>query len=107
GLRPYAPVHLAVAASATGDAISWVRRTRTGGDDWAALDVPLGEESESYLVRIRAQGALLRETLVHAPNWFYANAMKAADGLSGPFEVQVAQVSASFGPGAFARIEVS
>ncbi|MEM6658628.1 MAG: glycoside hydrolase TIM-barrel-like domain-containing protein, partial [Pseudomonadota bacterium] len=107
GLRPYAPVHLAVAASATGDAISWVRRTRTGGDDWAALDVPLGEETESYLVRIRAQGALLRETLVDAPNWFYANAMKAADGLSGSFEVQVAQVSASFGPGAFARIEVS
>jgi hypothetical protein len=47
GLRPFSPVHLkAVRDQATGDVrLSWIRRTRLGGDSWAA-EVPLGEEVE-------------------------------------------------------------
>ena len=33
-------------------AISWIRRTRSGGDNWELPEVPLGEESESYEVDI-------------------------------------------------------
>ncbi len=106
GLRPYAPVHLRVSASGVGDEFSWVRRTRIDGDDWDGLEVPLGEEGESYLIRILAGGAVLRETVVSAPNWQYSDAMKLEDGLSGAYELSVAQVSASYGPGAVARLQV-
>ncbi|MCX8953554.1 glycoside hydrolase/phage tail family protein, partial [Ruegeria sp. NA] len=34
GLRPYSPVHLRVRSDATGDHLTWVRRTRLDGDDW-------------------------------------------------------------------------
>ncbi len=102
GLRPYAPVHLRV----SGDEFSWVRRTRIDGDDWSGLEVPLGEESESYLIRIRAEGALLREAVSTAPVWQYSAAMRAEDGLTGPYEISVAQISATYGPGAFARLTV-
>lgn len=47
GLRPFSPVHLqAVREQPSGDVrLSWIRRTRLGGDSWVA-DVPLGEEVE-------------------------------------------------------------
>ncbi|WP_170329445.1 baseplate megatron protein TIM-barrel domain-containing protein [Ruegeria arenilitoris] len=99
GLRPYAPVHLRAVSDGTGDQVTWIRRTRLDGDDWAGLDVPLAEESESYLVQIRVNGTLVREQVVSEPNWFYSTAAQAADGVSGAYEVRVAQVSASYGPG--------
>src|SRR5690606_23281057 len=55
GLRPLSPCHLRV----QGRAVSWVRRTRIGGDGWDGADVPLGEESESYLLRLLRDGSLL------------------------------------------------
>lgn len=47
GLKPPSPVH--VRARRFGDdlSISWVRRTRIGGDSWEAPQVPLSEDSES------------------------------------------------------------
>ena len=106
GLRPYAPVHLRVAAEAGEDKFAWMRRTRIDGDEWEVLEVPLGEESESYLVRIRSGGSLTREEVTGAPAWTYSDAMKAADGVSGTYEIEVAQVSASYGPGPSARLSV-
>ncbi len=106
GLRPYAPVHLKAIPLASGDRISWVRRTRLDGDDWSGLDVPLAEESESYLAQIRLNGALLREHVVSQPNWSYSTAMKAEDGVGGSYDVQVAQISSSYGPGLSARLTV-
>ncbi len=86
--------------------ISWVRRTRIDGDDWSGLDVPLGEESESYLVRVRSGAAVLREDLTDTPQWHYSAAMKSTDGVSSPYSVEVAQASAVFGAGLFARLLV-
>lgn len=103
GLRPYAPVHLSVRRASGGDSASWIRRTRIDGDDWNGLDVPLGEESETYLVRVRAAGTVLREEVTTLPAWTYTAAMKAADGLSGAYTLEVAQVSAGYGPGPFAQ----
>lgn len=107
GLRPYAPVHLAVDPSTGGDAIHWIRRTRIDGDDWAGLEVPLGEESEVYLLRVLNAGTLVREEITSAPSWIYTAEMKTADGLSGPYELAVAQVSATYGAGAFAHLSVA
>ncbi|WP_170523297.1 baseplate multidomain protein megatron [Ruegeria arenilitoris] len=106
GLRPYAPVHLKVKRHGGDDLFTWVRRTRIDGDDWDVLDVPLGEESETYLIRIRSGGALVREEIATTPIWTYSAAAQSSDGVAGLYEVEVAQVSASYGPGAAASLSV-
>ncbi len=108
GLRPYAPCHLEVEQDAGGDlSASWIRRTRVvDGSDWALDEVPLGEESEAYLVRVMQGASLLRETTVFGPHWSYSAAAQAADGLSGAARMEVAQISARYGPGLFARIDL-
>ena len=66
--------------------------------------MPLGEESLSFLLRIRQGGAVIREETVEATGWTYRAGAQAADGVGGLAELEVAQVSASFGPGAGARL---
>jgi len=79
--------------------LTWVRRTRIDGDSWQSVEVPLGEDSESYRVRVLAGATVLREHLVSSPNWAYTPAMQAADTASGTLSVEVAQLSQRFGPG--------
>ncbi len=105
GLRPYSPVHLRLAAGPGADiALSWVRRTRIDGDGWEPPEVPLGEESEIYLVRVLQGTTVLREAMVTTPAWTYPVAAQVADGLVLPARIEVAQVSARYGPGLFAGI---
>ena len=97
-------MHLRVAEVAGGNlAVSWIRRTRIGGDRWDTPEVPLGEESESYLLRVMRGSAVLREVVVAAPLWTYPAAARAADGPQAGKRIEVAQISASFGPGSSAR----
>jgi hypothetical protein len=107
GLRPYAPAHLRAERVGSGNSLSlaWMRRTRIGGDDWEALDVPLAEEGERYLVRVVIGDVTLREVQVGVPAWIYTAAQQEADGLVAgtAFVVQVSQVSAVWGPGPAAR----
>ncbi|WP_118134891.1 glycoside hydrolase/phage tail family protein [Oceanicella sp. SM1341] len=107
GLRPWAPVHGAARRQADGDIdIRWVRRTRRDGDAWTRGDVPLAEEREAYLVRVLGGGgAVLREVETATPFLLYTAAEQAADGLSAPFAIEVAQISASYGPGPSLRME--
>ncbi|MCB2116555.1 MAG: glycoside hydrolase TIM-barrel-like domain-containing protein [Rhodobacteraceae bacterium] len=108
GLRPLSPAHLAVGRGSAGDLdLTWIRRTRIDGDSWSGIDVPLGEASESYLVRIVEGASVRREVTVAAPQWTYPAGMQAADGVALPFEIHVAQFSASFGPGPFRRIVIN
>ncbi len=107
GLRPYAPVHLRHWQGQDGVRhVQWVRRTRIGGDRWDTPEVPLGEESERYVLRVMQGTEVLREEITDTPGWTYSNAAQAQDGLTGAFTVQVAQVSALYGAGVFARLEV-
>ncbi len=107
GLRPYAPCHLSLATGPGGDfELRWIRRTRIEGDSWDLADVPLGEDSEAYLVRVQQGTAVLRETTVTEPGWTYSAAMQAADDLTLPARIEVAQISARYGSGAFAGIDV-
>lgn len=107
GLRPLSPVHLKSNRTATGIAFEWTRRTRIDGDSWEGVDVPLGESVEQYRVRVMVNGAIHREDITAAPTWVYSDAMRANDGVSGDFEMQVAQVSEVFGAGAWAELLVS
>jgi len=108
GMRPYSPAHLSVAADAAGgDVFSWVRRTRIDGDSWQSTEVPLGESSETYLVQVSENGAVIRESQVSTPEFTYSAAAKTADGVTGEYEFAVAQVSDRFGPGPFKRITIN
>ncbi|MDX2484055.1 MAG: host specificity protein, partial [Pseudodonghicola sp.] len=107
GLRPYAPCHLTVTRESGAYAVGWIRRTRmVDGSDWALDDVPLGEESEAYLVRVMQGATVLRQETLHTPQWSYGAAAQAADGLSFPARLEVAQISARYGPGLFARVDL-
>ncbi len=108
GLRPFAPAHVRAERDGAGDlAVSWIRRTRIDGDSWQSSDVPLGEDTERYLIRVIKGGVIKREVSVSAQNWLYSAASQASDGVSTPFEVHVAQESTSFGPGLFRIVTVS
>ncbi|MEM6303811.1 MAG: glycoside hydrolase TIM-barrel-like domain-containing protein [Pseudomonadota bacterium] len=108
GLRPYAPCHLrGQRAADAGYHFTWIRRTRINGDAWEGIDVPLGEESELYLLRIAVGGTVVREITVTSPGWHYTADQIIEDGIFGLFEVQVAQISAIFGPGLFETLTVA
>lgn len=105
GQRPYRPCHLRAKPDGTGGlTLTWIRRTRIEGDGWQGIEVPLGEESEAYLVQVWAQQTLLRETVCASPNWHYPASQRAQDLAAGAQEIRVAQISANFGPGPAARL---
>ncbi len=105
GLRPLSPVRLSAVYDDSGDLVlSWIRRTRVGGDNWDQTEVPLGEESETYDVEIlNASGDVVRtlSSLTSAAATYTA-AQIASDfpsGLPTPFRFTVYQLSAAFGRG--------
>jgi hypothetical protein len=106
GLRPYAPVRLRAAARGADIDVSWVRRTRIDGDRWDGPEVPLGEASERYLVRVVQGGEVRRVIDVSVPFWTYSAASRTADAVLGPFSVEIAQVSDRVGAGLMARIVI-
>jgi hypothetical protein len=106
GLRPYAPVHLRGRVASNGDHhLSWVRRSRIDGNLWTLPEIPLGESSEAYLLRIH-QGGLSREMTVTSPAWTYGVAQRAADGVTGAYQLEVAQISDRYGPGLFGKVTI-
>jgi hypothetical protein len=108
GLRPYAPVHLRAERSGSGDLeLAWKRRTRIDGDSWLSVEVPLGEEREEYLLRVRADEAVVREVHLATAGWNYPYAQQLSDGTSGGCVVEVSQVSAQFGPGPATRYRLN
>jgi hypothetical protein len=107
GLRPYPVAHLRMTTQSSDMLFAWKRRTRLDGDSWQAAEVPLGEESEAYQVRIRVGAAIVAEYGAGQPQFLYTAAMRALDGVTGAFEVTVAQLSARFGPGPHRAISVA
>ncbi len=72
---------------------------RVDGDSWQSPDVPLGEDSEKYLVVVVKNNVAVREQEVGSPIWEYTQTEQNADGVGRPFEIIVSQFSQSFGPG--------
>jgi hypothetical protein len=107
GLRPYRPAHLRALRQGDDLQVSWVRRTRIDGDNWNGVEVPLGEEAESYLIRVSAGGSVVREVITLTPEWTYSAALRQSDLGVSAFSLEAAQLSMSFGPGPFARIDIN
>lgn len=105
GLRPYMPCHMLAKITEKGVRVSWIRRSRIDADSWQRAEVPLGEESELYTVRLVRGGEIVHEDTVTQPLWLSRENEVSAEVLTSPMlEVHVAQVSALFGPGPFARL---
>ena len=104
GLRPYAPVHLDQKWDGTDVEFSWIRRARLDGASWDLAEIPLLETTERYQVKIFSSAQLLRQEEVSQAQWRYSAAMRSADGAHGLLELQVAQLSESFGPGLFRKL---
>ncbi len=103
-LRPYSPTEVRGAKLASGDiAITWIRRTRIGGDDWDQVEVPLGEANEAYEVDIY-NGATVVRTLSAVTGAVTYSAVEVAADFGGPapnpLNVAVYQLSATRGRGA-------
>ena len=105
GRRPYAPVQLRGRRDhATGDwTLSWIRRTRIGGDSWDVAEVLLGEDSEAYRLDIldALGGSVLRAVDLDTTAYLYTAAMQTADFGAPVWNVpmRVTQLSAIYGDG--------
>ncbi len=84
GLRPFSPVHIEQPwrrSHVPGDlTIRWTRRSRDlSADSWQGMEVPLGEEQESYEIRIMDGAAVKRTLTSNVPSALYTAAQQAAD----------------------------
>ncbi|KPF65499.1 hypothetical protein IP69_17535 [Bosea sp. AAP35] len=100
-LLPLSPVHPRALRTAEGITFAWIRRTRIDGDSWDLVEVPLGEETESYEIDVVHAGVSLRRTQTSAPAWTYPAALELADfgAVQTEIEIVIAQISAVVGRG--------
>jgi len=101
-LRPLSPVHIKAARVDDTIDISWIRRTRIGGDDWASLDVSLGEESEVYEVKFLDEGVtVLVKDVTTTSLQIPITEMETLYGSPlGEITITVSQISQKYGRGA-------
>ncbi len=102
GYRPLSPVHIRGTRGSSGDlTLTWIRRTRLGGDSWSTLEVPLAEDNESYAIDI-LDGVTVKRTLTaSSPTVTYTSAAQTADfgGPQSSVSLRIAQLSATHGRG--------
>jgi len=106
GLRPLRPVHVSARQTGGDIEITWIRRSRIGADSWQGIDIPLGEDSEAYVLEILNGANVARQVEVTSPAYLYSAADRMADfgtPLPATLHVRVAQSSATYGPGSFAE----
>jgi len=101
--RPLSPVHLAIRKQPDGSrALTWTRRGRIDADRGLAGNIPLGEETEAYLVEVATVGGtVMRRATVAAAAWTYEAASIAADFPvpPGAVDVTVRQLGSGGYPG--------
>jgi hypothetical protein len=80
GQKPFAPVHPKAIKKNNGDIdLSWIRRTRTGGDNWQSLEVPLSEELETYEADIFNGDQVVRTLTTDNSRLVYSSTQQIAD----------------------------
>jgi hypothetical protein len=101
-LKPFAPVHVKGVRDGSGNlTITWLRRSRTGGEWRDGVDVVLGEESEKYEVEVMDGSIVKRTIAVTTPFASYAAAEQVTDFGSNQSSVtiNIYQLSAVVGRG--------
>lgn len=102
GARPLSPVHVRGQRTSGDLTVSWIRRTRSGGDSWTAAEVPLAETAEAYEVDILAGSQVRRTLTTTTPRVVYGAAQQTADfgAPQAAVSVRVYQMSNVWGRGA-------
>jgi hypothetical protein len=105
GLKPLSPVHVRALRTSGDIALSWIRRTRFGGDSWDVAEVPLGEDDERYEVDILDGDDVVRTLASTTPSATYAAAEQIDDfgAEQSIVHVSVHQMSAVYGRGSAKR----
>jgi hypothetical protein len=102
GLRPLSPVHIKGVRDGGNLRISWIRRTRIGGDNWEVAEVPLGEDAESYEIDVVDVDETVKRTITAtSPLALYAASDQVADfgGLQSAVSIRIYQTNTRFGRG--------
>lgn len=100
-LRPYPPAKARARRTPAGVVIDFVRRGRLDSDAWEAVDIPLGEASESYEVDISLPASGTRTLTAAANLLLYPAADELADFGAPQSELTLSlyQISATVGRG--------
>ena len=87
--------------AADGVRISFLRRTRRNGDNWEGLEVPLGEDSETYVVDVLSGTQVKRSFSSNTPSIFYSVQQELADfgAAQTVLSLRIAQMSSAVGRG--------
>ena len=101
GRRPLAPVRIRARRDGGDVHISWIRRSRIGGDSWETSEIPLGEDSKTYAIDILDGNTVLRTLTTSLPAAIYSAADQSDDFGTQPPEIaiRVFQLSATYGRG--------
>jgi hypothetical protein len=102
GLKPYAVSHVDSSRDGSSNlTLTWIRRTRVGGEWEDLIDVPLSETSEAYEIDVYNAGAVVRTISVVAETASYPAAQQVTDFGSAQSEilVKIYQLSAEVGRG--------
>ena len=102
GMKPFSPVHIK-GQNNNGDLnISWIRRSRIGGDSWELNEIPLGEETESYEIDILDGEAIVRTFQSTITEVSYEESKQILDwgSVQESYTVRVYQLSEIYGRGA-------
>lgn len=108
--KPLAPVHLGGGQNSSGDwVLQWQRRTRFDALWLETGDVPLGENTEAYIVRIMNGDTVVRSINASTNTVTYSAAQQTADWgfLKTSINFEVAQVSSEVGEGYPAEYTIS
>ena len=89
--------------------ITWIRRGRIDADTWEGVDIPLGEESELYRLRVLRDGQEVMEFTTTTPHGVISNAQITTHDLDPQdrrISIEVAQISNAYGQGIAAVLEI-
>lgn len=101
-LKPFSPVHaMAVRDSVGSLTLTWIRRSRVGGEWMDNADVPLGELYEKYDVEILNGSIVLRTLSSDVTTVTYPASQQIADfgALQASLDVRISQISDIVGRG--------
>jgi GTA TIM-barrel-like domain/Putative phage tail protein len=73
------PVHVRATRGPSEITLTWIRRTRFGGDNWEIHEVPLNEDTERYKIEIMSGGGVKRLAESTQPAWIYEAVQETAD----------------------------
>ncbi len=101
-LKPFSPVHGKGLRDGAGTlALSWIRRSRVGGDWMDNADVPLGENFERYDIEILNGGAVVRTLTSDVSEVIYSASSQIEDfgTAQAILDVRIFQISDNIGRG--------